>query len=93
MGPPPDALLDHISNPQYKNEYLFGPANQENHLLVVHTGNDNNQPDEVDIIDSFFADSPGESTRQDNSADVAVSDYLESANQVVRHFSTGHIVP
>lgn len=83
MGPPPDALLDHISNPQYKNEYLFGPANQENHLLVVHTGNDNNQPDEVDIIDSFFADSPGESTRQDNSADVAVSDYLESANQGV----------
>lgn len=87
MGPPPDALLDQISNPQYKN-----------HHSVVHSGNDNNQPDEeVDIIDSFFADpdvySPGESTRQGNSADVDISDYLESANQVIRHFCTRRIVP
>lgn len=99
MGPPPDALLDQISNPQYKkSEYLFGPANQENHHLVLHSGNDNNQPDEVfDIIDSFLADpdvySPGESTRQGNSADVDISDYLDSANQVIRHFSTLRIVP
>jgi hypothetical protein len=90
MVPPPDALLDQISNPQYKkSEYLFGTANQENHHLVGHSGNDNNQQDEVDddIINSFFADpdvySPDESTRQDNSGDVAISDYLESANQGV----------
>ncbi|XP_078173375.1 uncharacterized protein LOC144567184 isoform X2 [Carex rostrata] len=87
MGPPPDALLDQISNPQYeKSEYIFGPANQENHHLVVHSGNDNNQPDEGFLIDSFFADhvcSPDESTQQGNSADVAISDYLESPNQGV----------
>lgn len=86
MGPP-DSLLDQICNPQYKkNEHPFGPANQENHHLVGHSDNDDNQTDEVDdIIESFFADpdvySPVESTQQDT--DVAVSDYTESANQVI----------
>jgi hypothetical protein len=83
MGPTPESLLDQISDPQHKkSEHLFGPASQENHDLVGHLDIDNNQQDEMDdIIDSFFADpdvcSPGET-------DVAVSDHLESANQVIR---------
>ncbi|KAJ4803702.1 NAC domain-containing protein 14 [Rhynchospora pubera] len=88
MNPPPDALLDQISNPQNrKSEYLSGTSLEGNHQLVGYPGNDNDQQDVVaNIIDSFFADpdvySPDESMRLDNSADVDVADYLESAEQV-----------
>jgi hypothetical protein len=87
LGSTLESLLDQISDPQYKkSEHLFGPATQENQHLVGHSDNDNNQQDEVDIIDSFFADPDvyytGESTQQDT--DVTVSHNLESANQVIR---------
>ncbi|KAJ1693290.1 hypothetical protein LUZ63_009988 [Rhynchospora breviuscula] len=88
MNPPLDALLDQISNPQNrKSEYLSGTSLEGNHQLFGYPGNDNNQQDvAANIIDSFFADpdvySPDESMRLDNSADVDVADYLESAEQV-----------